>query len=148
MKLAKKIGIGILALFVLSGLSQAFSARLKWSPSCNTNVVQYTVFYTTNRLLTPITNIGPASVDECGDQRPAYTNVFYGNYNFTNIFVVKGYTNDSVIITNLVRGATYYFTVTCSTSFFESDRSKEVTYTPSTNAFAPRVDGVVVIKFE
>lgn len=148
MKLINKFFVGTLVLCVLSGLSETYSAKIKWIPSCNSNVIQYTVFYTTNKLEIPITNIIPSLVDECNFQRPSYTNVYYGKYDLTNIANVNGYTNSECVITNLIRGVRYYFTVTCNTFAFQSLRSKEVTHMSSTNISKSKVNGLSVISFD
>jgi fibronectin type 3 domain-containing protein len=78
----------------------------------------------------------PPSVTLAWDQSPSSTNYVIGSYNlyygpasgvYTNRVSVLGVTNTTNMVTNLVRGATYYFAATAvATNGLESDYSNEV----------------------
>ena len=78
----------------------------------------------------------PPSVTLAWDQSPSSTNYVVGSYNlyygaasgvYTNRVSVLGVTNTTNMVTNLVRGVTYYFAATAvTTNGLESDYSNEV----------------------
>lgn len=146
----KKIIITLLSIVALSATAQTNKVSLAWDPTCNTNVVEYIVYYGTNTLTTPATRVTQAHVDDCGVSRPAETNVFKGSYTFTN--VVSGYASTNAVITNLVKGFKYYFTLTCrNAAGLESEQSNEVEYTVplySTNSVPSKTRGVRVIEIK
>lgn len=117
---------------------------LAWDPNCSSEIKGYGVYYTTNALSVPKTNIYPSFVDDCGTNRPISTNIYYGNYS-TNVVEVVGRTNTTCIVSNLVRGSKYYFIVR-SQNFggLESDDSNEVGFTvplTPTNSLPTKPEG-------
>jgi hypothetical protein len=52
-----------------------------------------------------------------------------GTRNYTNSITVTGRTNNTCVIGNLARGATYYFAATAKAGVLESDYSNEALYT-------------------
>lgn len=89
------------------------------------------------------TTAPPATVTLAWDASPSpgiakYT-VYYGpsSGTYTNTAITGG-TNTTLTVSNLVRGASYYFAATASdTNALESDYSNEVSYTPKTPPVAP-----------
>lgn len=146
----KLIVITLLSIASLTVTAQTNKVGLAWDPTCNTNVASYVIYYGTNTLATPVTRVSPALVDDCGINRPAETNVFKGSYTFTNI--VNGYASTNAVITNLVKGAKYYFTLTArNSSGLESDQSTEIEYTVplySTNSVPSKTRGVRIIEIK
>jgi hypothetical protein len=146
----KKLVVALLSITTLTAMAQTNKISLAWDPTCNTNVASYIVYYGTNTLATPVTKVYQANIDDCGIDRPAVTNVFKGSYTFTNI--VNGYTSTNAIITNLVKGAKYYFTLTCKNfAGLESGQSNEVEYTVpfySTNSVPSKTRGVRIIEIK
>lgn len=131
----KLLLIGILFLFSGFCFSQqttnsTVNVNLAWNGLCSPLITGYSIFFTTNVLENgPITNIGPALVDDCGTNRSAYTNIYFGSYSTNQSIMVLGRTNVTCTISNLVRGATYYFTIRTKTDIMESLPSNEVKYT-------------------
>lgn len=86
---------------------------------------------------------GPASVTLAWDKSPgtnviANYNVYYGPSTRTYTNVVAAGTNLTVTVSNLVRGATYYFAATAvDTSALESDYSTEVSTVTKTQPAPP-----------
>jgi YHS domain-containing protein len=146
----KKLLITLLSVIALSASAQTNKVGLAWDPICNTNVTAFIVYYGTNTLVTPVTIVEPAHVDDCGVSRPAETNIFKGQYNFTHI--VNGYTSTNTVMTNLVKGVKYYFSISCrNAAGLESDRSNEIEYIVplySTNSVPSKVRGVRVIEIK
>lgn len=88
------------------------------------------------------TTAPPATVTLAWDASPSpgiakYT-VYYGpsSGTYTNT-VITGGTNTTLTVSNLTRGATYYFAATASDATLESDYSNEVSYRPPTPPVAP-----------
>lgn len=104
------------------------SVTLTWDQSCNTNVIGYCVYYTTNTL-PAITNIITSGLDDCGNIQPSETNVYHGNWSLATAQNIIGINNVMTTVTNLSKGKTYYFFVTCKTAYLESDKSIEVSHT-------------------
>jgi len=146
----KKLLLVGLLLTALSGLSQQTNppatVKLMWDGLCSTNIVGYSLCFTTNVLSTPTTNSLPEFVDDCGTNRPATTNIYFGNYS-TNVVQVSGVTNTTCILSNLVRSTTYYFVVKARTESMESLPSNEIKYTVPviTNAPPTTVSGLRII---
>ncbi len=146
----KKLLVTLLSVIALSASAQTTKIGLAWDPICNTNVTVFVVYYGTNTLTTPLTVVEPAHIDDCGVNRLADTNVFRGSYIFTQI--VSGYTSTNTVITNLVKGVKYYFSLTCKNAAgLESEKSNEVEYTVplfSTNSVPSKVRGVRVVEIK
>lgn len=144
------IAIALLSIASLTATAQTNKVSFAWDPTCNTNVASYVVYYGTNTLTTPLIRVSPANLDDCGINRPAETNLFKGSYTFTNI--VNGYTSTNAVITNLVKGAKYYFTLTAKTfNGLESDQSNEIEYTVplySSNSVPSKVRGTRIIEIK
>ena len=72
-------------------------------------------------------------------------NLYYGpvSANYTNSFSVG--TNTTGSVSNLVRGATYFFAVTavCATNLLESDFSNEISWTPPKPPTPPTVFKII-----
>lgn len=81
----KKFLFTLLTIVSLTAFSQTASVLVSWDPVCNTNVSDYIVYYGTNLLTTPKTNIYPSSLDDCGKLRLAETNVCKGDYDLTQL---------------------------------------------------------------
>jgi len=97
----------ICALFWVFRLSAAPTTNspavtLAWDPVANTSVSGYRLYY------------GPSPL------------------NYTNFVGVAGRTNVTCVVSNLVRGSTYYFAVTSyiATNGLESLYSEEISYMP------------------
>lgn len=124
------------------------SANLIWKESCNPTVIKYTVYYTTNVVSKPVTNITAIEIDDCDYLKPAATNIFYGKYNSTNRIFITGITNVTCTVTNLVIGTKYYFTLTCSSSVSESGQSPELSFVPVMTPILSTVRDVVVLSWK
>jgi hypothetical protein len=136
--------------FILFGYYiNAASVKLAWDVSCETNVVKYVFFYTTNILTTPETEVEIGATNECGVYYPTTTNIFYGHY--TNSIDIIGRTNTMCIISNLIAGSKYYFTIKCVNNYgLESFRAGELSYIVpnTTNVLPTKVGGLTIISFE
>ena len=131
--------------------AQSAGVTLAWDQCCNTNIVGYVLYYTTNTVATPVTNVFTAFLDDCGINRPGSTNVYYGNWNLATAQNVVGITNATTSVTNLVKGAKYFFVVTAKTATLESDKSNEISYTAPlfpTNVPPSKVQGVRIIAIQ
>lgn len=69
-----------------------------------------------------------------------------GSLQYTNKMAVGNVL--STPISNLVRGVTYFFSVTCTASNLESSFSNEVTYTPPNPPPPPTLSGMVILQVE
>lgn len=137
-----------LALFSAKPVLGQSSITLAWDASCNTNVVGYSLYYTTNTLTVPVTNVYPAYIDDCGVSMPGYTNVYKANWNLSAVKNVVGIANVTNTVTNLSRGKTYYFVVTAKSATMESDKSSEIWHTIPlfpTNVAPSKVTGVRIL---
>lgn len=144
----KKLVICLLLSVGLSINVHSSGAILQWDPVCNTNVLQYNFYFTTNKFTVPQTNVFSAYVDDCGVNRPVSTNVYFGSYSPTNFIALAGRTNTTLSLTNLTKGVTYYFYVTCRSLFFESEKSSEVSFQIpmySVNSVPSKVNGIKVL---
>ncbi len=100
--------------------------------------------------LTP-SNAPPAvtlALDASADATVGGYNLYYGavSGSYTNRV---GTTNTQCTVSNLVRGATYYFAATCvATNGLESGYSSELSYTPPTPPAAPVMRPLVVLVVE
>lgn len=143
--------VSALLLLVFAVYVNAASVGLQWSMNCESNVVKYILYYTTNVLATPETVIALGGTNECGEFRLGSTNIFYGNY--TNMVDIIGRTNTICNVTNLVADIRYYFTIVAvNNAGLESLRAKEISHVilTSTNDIplpAP-VKGLNVISFD
>lgn len=145
-----KLVIILLSITILTSQAQTNKISLSWDVSCNTNIFQYVLYYGTNVLATPITNVVSSIIDDCGINRPAKTNVYKGSY--TTSINVFGRTNNVVTVTNLVKGVKYYFTITYKAEGeLESNPATEVEYTVPlypTNSIPSRTVGLRVLSVE
>ena len=77
---------------------------------------------------------------------PLFYKVYYGPGHRTYTNVVNVSTNLTTTISNLVRGSTYYFSATASTSDgLESEFSNEVSWTPAAPPTAPTMGPPVIL---
>lgn len=122
----KLIGISLFLLWI-SVIGHGASVVLAWDKSCETDVKDYVVYWSTGN--TPVqTNIVAAYTDPCSVYHPATTNVYRGY--MTNTIVVAGITNTTAVVSNLVNGTTYNFAVTARNfSGLESDYSMPLSFT-------------------
>lgn len=121
----------LLAGLILTSTLYSFGQRnvtLGWDVSCNTNIVGYILYYSSNSVPPAVTNVIAAYTDDCGVSQPLRTNIYYGK-SMTNTVAINGRNNASCTVSNLALGKTYYFTVTSRTLTLESDVSAEVSYT-------------------
>ena len=146
----KKLVITLLSSVALCATAHANKISLTWDISCNTNVNQYVLYYGTNTLTSPKTNVYPASLDNCGINRPAETNVYKGDY--TSTIITDGRTNNLVVLTNLIKGTKYYFTVSCRIlPGIESEKCNEIEYTVplySTNDLPSKTVGFRILSIQ
>lgn len=128
---------------VFSQTTNTARVTLAWDPNCSSAIIGYGVYFTTNQVTPPRTNIYPSFVDDCGTNRPTSTNIYYGSYS-TNVVLVTGRTNTTCTVSNLVRGSTYYFIVRSRDGALESDDSNEVGFTvplTPTNSLPTKPEG-------
>lgn len=140
----KLLFLPLIFLSLFSTFAQPANVSLAWDGNCSSEVIGYSVQFTTNRLTVPTTNVFEPYLSDCGTNRPGGTNVYFGEYFSTNVVLVEGLTNTSCVVSNLVRGATYYFTALSRTSLLKSFPSNEVEYTipiVATNSVPTRVGG-------
>lgn len=131
--------------FVLSTFPQSSKVTLTWDPHCDTNVVQFVVYYGTNPLSNPIIKIKPSYTNECGTNVPPSTNVYKGSY--TSGAFVPSFTN-SITFTNLTPLTKYYFVVAARNSAgLESEYSNEIEY-ETTNSIPSKVLGLRVLEIK
>lgn len=133
----KLLCLGLILISTVCAFAQVTNTNpkvnLAWDGNCDVQVTSYGVYFTTNKLSVPRTNVIAAYVDDCGTNRPTATNIYYGSYSSTNVVISQGRTNTTATVTNLTRGATYYFIVRSRNSFgLESDDSNEVGFTVPT----------------
>lgn len=119
--------LSVSLLFVLFTLNSiAASVSLAWNPSCDPATAGYKVYYGVGDILS--TNIVESYTDECNIVQPIQTNIYHRPYGYTNTIVG---TNNTITISNLNGGVTYYFAVTkYDASGLESEFSNEIGYTP------------------
>ena len=116
-------------LFLLFAVLAAKGATvsLAWTGNCNPDVTGYICYYGPTNAVAR-TNIVQAYVNDCGVSIPLSTNLYWGSY--TNTVLIQGRTNTTCVVSNLVVGGTYSFTVTSrNDAGLESDYSNEITYT-------------------
>ncbi len=142
----KKFVIVCLVIFAVLTLGMitvsAVTVTLAWDANCDTSVIGYNMYYggPSGNIRT---NINSAYVDGCGTNRPAATNLYYGNY--TNFVPVIGRTNTTTTVTNLIPGHQYYFAVTSRNAVgLESDFSNEVGYMLPTNIVSMNLPTAVI----
>lgn len=142
--------VSALLLLVFAVYVNAASVRLQWDMNCESNVVKYILYYTTNVLTTPETEIDRGGTNECGKFYPPSTNIFYGQY--STLVEVLGRTNTNCHLSNLVTDVKYYFTIAAANnSGLQSLRSAEISHIipKSTNSVATnKVGGLTVISFQ
>jgi len=119
--------LGLILTSTLCSFGQR-SVTVGWDVSCNTNIVGYTLYYSSTSIPPAITNVVSSYTDDCGVVQPLRTNIYYGKF-MTNTIAINGRNNTSCTVSNLALGKTYYFTVTSRTLTLESDVSTEVSYT-------------------
>lgn len=128
----KLLCFGLILISTVCAFAQATNTAkvsLAWDGNCDVQVTRYGVYFTTNKLSVPRTNVIPAYIDDCGTNRPTATNIYNGSYS-TNVVFSEGRTNTTATVTNLTRGATYYFIVRSrNAAGLESDDSNEVGFT-------------------
>jgi hypothetical protein len=142
--------VNALLILLFSVYVNASNVRLQWDMSCDSNVVKYVMYYTTNVLSTPETIIYPGGTNSCGEFDPRSTNIFFGRY--STMTEVLGRTNTICSLSNLVVGVKYYFAVSAVNHVgLESVRSREISHiiSESTNSISTnRVGGLVVLSYE